>query len=119
MWAFLALRACASMPTPPKTGATLIAREWAIELHLVDDLLGQLPGGGEHEGRGAARLGADQVDHRHAEGERLARPRRRLDQHIPAFKDVCDCEPLNCERLCDAALGECAHDWARRAEIGE
>ena len=30
MWAFLALRACASMPTPPKTGATLIAREWAI-----------------------------------------------------------------------------------------
>ena len=43
---------------------------------LVDDLLGELPGGRQDEGRRAARVGLDALDHRNAEGKRLARSSR-------------------------------------------
>ena len=86
---------------------------------LVDDLLGELAGGREDECRGAARLGLDALDHRDAEGERLARPGRRLDEDVLTREDVCDAKSLHRKWLCDAALGECAQDWARHAENGE
>jgi hypothetical protein len=86
---------------------------------LVDDLLGELAGRREDEGRRAARLGVDALDHRDAEGERLARPGRRLDEDVLTCEDVRDAKSLHRKRFFDAALGECAQDWARHAEIGE
>ena len=86
---------------------------------LLDDLARQLAGGGEDERRGAARGGVDAVDQRDAERERLARPGRRLGEHVAAGEHVGDDELLDGERLVDAALGERAHDGARHAEIGE
>jgi hypothetical protein len=35
------------------------------------------------------------------------------------LEDVRDAEPLHREGFVEAALGECAQDWARHAEIGE
>ena len=86
---------------------------------LVDDLLGELAGGRQDEGRGAARFGLDALNHRNTEGERLARSSRRLDQDVLTLEDVRDAKSLHREWFCDAALGECAQDWARHAEIGE
>jgi hypothetical protein len=43
---------------------------------LVDDLLRKLAGGRQNERRGAASVGLDALDHRDAEGERLARSSR-------------------------------------------
>ena len=39
---------------------------------VVDDLLGELAGGREDQGRLAGAVGVEPVDDRHAEGERLA-----------------------------------------------
>jgi hypothetical protein len=86
---------------------------------LLDDLLGELAGRREDEGRGAARLGLDALDHRDAEGERLARSGRRLDEDVLTCEDVRDAKSLHRKWFFDAALGECAQDWARHAEIGE
>jgi hypothetical protein len=86
---------------------------------VVDDLLGELAGGCEDEGRLAGAVGVEPVDDRNAEGERLARPGRRLDEDVLSGEDVRDTETLNREGLGEAALGECAHDGAGHAEIGE
>jgi hypothetical protein len=86
---------------------------------LVDDLLGELAGGSEDERRGAARVGLDPLGHGDAEGERLARPGRRLDEDVLTCEDVRDAKSLHRKRFGNTALGECAQDWARHAEIGE
>jgi hypothetical protein len=88
-------------------------------VELVDDLLGELAGGREDQRRLARPVGIEPIGDRGAEGECLARPGRRLDQDVLTCEDVGDANSLNRERLGDAALGECAHDWARHAELGE
>jgi hypothetical protein len=42
-----------------------------------------------------------------------------LDEDVVAVENVGNRQPLNREGLGKAVLGECAHDWARHAEIGE
>jgi hypothetical protein len=86
---------------------------------LLDDLRRELAGGGEDERRGALGRRLDAVDERHAEGERLAGPRGGRDEDVVAGEDVGDHQALDCERLMDAALGECARDGIGHAEIGE
>jgi hypothetical protein len=86
---------------------------------VVDDLPGELPGRGEDEGRLAGAVRFEPVDDRHAEGERLAGAGRGLDEDVVAIENVGDRQPLNRERFGEAALGKCAHDWARHAEFGE
>jgi hypothetical protein len=61
----------------------------------------------------------DQVGQRHAEGERLARPGRRLDEYVMAGQDVFDDELLDGERRGYPALAKGALDRARYAEFGE
>jgi len=73
---------------------------------FVDDLAGQLPGGGEDQCGGATGIGGDQVDERHAEGERLAGAGRRLDEDVPAVEHVFDHLSLNCERGFESTLCE-------------
>ena len=86
---------------------------------LLDDLRRELAGGGEDERGGARGRRLDAVDERHAEGERLAGPRGGRDEDVAAGEDVGDDQALDCERLCDAALSECARDGIGHAEIGE
>ena len=86
---------------------------------VLDDLAGQLAGGGEDEGRRTAVVGLDAVGDRRSEGDGLARPGRRLREHVVPGEDVGDDEPLDGEGLGDAALGERARDCAGHAEIGE
>ena len=119
MWALAACLACAVEADAAEDGSDLERARVRDRAELVDDLLGELAGGREDEGRGAARLGLDALDHRDAEGERLARPGRRLDEDVLTCEDVRDAKSLHREWFCDAALGECAQDWARHAEIGE
>ena len=86
---------------------------------LLDDLRRELAGGGEDERRGALGRRLEAVDERHAEGERLAGPRGGRDEDVVAGEDVGDDQALDCERLCDAALSECARNGIGHAEIGE
>jgi hypothetical protein len=88
-------------------------------LQLVDDLGGELARRSEHE-RGRARcVGRHTVDDRRAEGERLARARGRLGEHVAAGEHVGDDELLNGEGGVDPALGESARDRTGYAESGE
>ena len=57
---------------------------------LVDDLGGELTRGGEDERRGAARLGGRAVDHRDAEGERLAGAGGGAGEHVATGEHVAD-----------------------------
>ena len=91
----------------------------AIVAQLVDDLQRELAGRGEDQRRRAAVVGLDQVDERDAEGERLARAGRRLDEDVVAVEDVVDDELLDRERRGDPALCERARNRTRDAEIGE
>ena len=86
---------------------------------VLDDLAGQLAGGGEDEGRRTAVVGLDAVRDGGTEGDGLARSGRRLREHVVPGEDVGDDEPLDGEGLGDAALGERARDCAGHAEIGE
>ena len=86
---------------------------------LVDDLRGQLARRREHEGRRPGAVGVDDVGHRHAEGERLARAGGRLDEHVVAVEHVGDDHRLDGERRLDAALGQRAGHGLGHAEIGE
>ena len=72
-------------------------------LQLVDDLARQLAGRGEDQGAEVPRAGLDAVDQRHAEGERLARAGRGLDEQVVAGERVADDHLLDGERLGDAA----------------
>ena len=85
-------------------------------VELVDDLAGQLARRREDERRGAARLGRDEVDQRHAEGQGLARSGRGLGENVAAGEDVLDDEPLHGERLarCRAPAGRRRRVWTRR-----
>ena len=86
---------------------------------VLDDLGGELAGRREHE-RGGARLAPpDAVGERHGERQRLARPGRRLGQHVATGEHVADHEPLDRERPLDALSGEGVHDRGGYAEIGE
>ena len=76
----------------------------AIVAQLVDDLQGELAGRGEDQRRRAAVVGLDALDQRDAEGERLARAGRRLDEHVVAVEDILDDELLDGERRGDSAL---------------
>src|SRR4051794_2930526 len=87
---------------------------------LLDDLDRELARRGEHEGRRTGRgVGLEQVHHRDAEGQRLAGSGRRLGEHVAPVQDVGDDEPLDGERLGDAALGQRAAHSGGHAEIGE
>ncbi len=86
---------------------------------LVDDLGGELAGRGEDEGGRPGGVRVDEVGQRHAEGERLARARGGLDQHVAAVEHVGDDERLDRERTVEAAPRECAGDGLGHAEIGE
>ena len=76
---------------------------------LLDDLGRQLPGGSEDQGRGVAGAGLEELDQRDAEGERLARAGRRLDEQVVAGERVADDHLLNGEGLGDVAASERAH----------
>ena len=42
-----------------------------------------------------------------------------MDEDVLTCEDVGDAKPLHRKWFFDAALGECAQDWATHAEIGE
>src|SRR5215207_9341657 len=86
---------------------------------LVDDLAGELARRREDQRLRPRAVGGDEVDHRHAEGERLARARRRLDEHVAAVEYVADDEALDGKGGSDAAGVERGGDRTGHAEIGE
>jgi hypothetical protein len=88
-------------------------------VELVDDLAGELAGRRQDQGGGALGALLDQVDQRDAEGERLARSGRGLDQQVVTGERVADHQLLDGERLGDVALGERAHHGFRNAEVGK
>ena len=57
---------------------------------LVDDLAGELPSGGEDQRLRAPVAAVDEVDQRHAEGERLAGAGGGLDEQVVAGEGVAD-----------------------------
>ncbi|HYB22779.1 MAG TPA: hypothetical protein VED41_03210 [Solirubrobacteraceae bacterium] len=69
---------------------------------LIDDLGRELAGWREHKRRRTRVGGADPVDQRDSERERLARPGRRLCDHIPAGHRVADHGTLDRERPGDS-----------------
>jgi hypothetical protein len=73
-------------------------------VQVVDDLERELAGRGQDQARRAAVAGLDQLDHRQAEGERLARSGRGLDEHVAAVEHVADDELLDGERRGDPAF---------------
>ena len=86
---------------------------------LVDDLPRELPGGSEDESLRALVLRLDQVDKRDAEGERLARTGRRLDEEVVTRERVADDHLLYGERTGDRARGKGVDHLFRGAEIGK
>ena len=94
-------------------------RGHARRLKLVDDLSGELARRREDERRRAPLRVGEPVDNRQAEGERLARAGRRLDEHVAPMQHVGYDEALDGEGLGDAPAGECVDNRSRHAEIGE
>ena len=86
---------------------------------LVDDLGGELAGRREDERRRTPLRVGEPVDDRQAEGERLARAGRRLDEHVAPMQHVGYDETLDWEGLGDAPAGECVDNRSGHAEIGE
>jgi hypothetical protein len=86
---------------------------------LVDDLRRELARRRQDERGGPGAAGIDDVGHRDAESERLARPGRRLDEHVVAVEHVRHDHRLDRERRLDAALGQCAGHGLGHAEVGE
>ena len=74
----------------------------------IDDLPGQLPGGGQHQGPGVGlgRAWFDGLEEGQAEGQGLARARLRLAAHVPTGDGIGDGLFLDRERFDDALLGE-------------
>ncbi len=87
----------------------------------LGDLQGQLAGGHEHEPERSPRLGliGDSRQHRHAEGERLARAGARPPAEVVAFDGDGNRRPLYLERLGEARCGEPDVDALGHAELGE
>ena len=86
---------------------------------LVDDLRGELARRGEDQRLRPGAVGVEPVGHRHAEGERLARSGRRLDEDVVAVEDVGDDHRLDGERRLYAALGQRTGHSLGHAELGE
>ena len=87
---------------------------------LVADLRRQLAGGDEDQALGPAGLAlADGGDHGDAEGDRLARTRRRLAAQVAAGERVGDGHGLDGERGLDATRVKAPNDVGGHAEIGE
>ena len=82
----------------------------AHAVELVDDLAGELAGRGQDQRLRARAVGLEPVDHRDAEGERLARSGRGLDQHVVAGEHVADDQALDGEGIADAARFERVDD---------
>jgi hypothetical protein len=86
---------------------------------LVDDLRRELAGRREDQRGRPGAVGVEAVGHRHAEGERLARAGRRLDEDVLAVEDVRDDHGLDGERRLDAALAQGLGHRTGYAEAGE
>jgi hypothetical protein len=94
--------------------------QWrADDARVLDDLDGELARRREHQRGGPRRVGRDALGERHGEGERLARAGRGLGEDVMAGERVGYDEPLDGERLGDAALGEGAAHGTGHAEVGE
>ena len=104
---------------PAVDGGNLEAAGAQQRPRVLDDLGGELAGRREHQRRGARPATPDAIGERHGERERLARPGRRLGQHVATGEHVADHEPLDRERPLDALGGEGVHDRGGYAEIGE
>ena len=84
------------------------------------DLGGELPGRGEDEGAGLARLGpGDPGDERDPEGQGLPRAGGSPAADVAAGQRGGDRRRLDGERLGDALLGEARGDVGGDAEVGE
>ena len=99
MWACAAFFACAGIADAAEDWGDLQSSRLRDGAKLVDDLLCKLPGGRQNEGRGAARIGLDALDHRDAEGEGLARSSRGLNEDVLTCEDVSDAKSLHRERF--------------------
>ncbi len=86
---------------------------------LGHDLLGQLAGGGEHEGGRPGAVARRAIDERDPERQGLAGPGRGLGQQVAAGQPVGDGQTLDGERCGDAAGGEGVDHGAGDAELGE
>ena len=86
---------------------------------LRADLRCQLARRCEHQRRLLGAVGVEPIDKRDAEGERLARSGRRLREDVAAGEHVGDDEPLDGERLADAAVRQGVDHRRGHAEIGE
>ena len=80
------------------------------------DLDRELTGRDEDECRRPAALDGRALDERQAEGERLARPGRRLGEDVKTRERVRQDELLDRERAMDVLRAECAHNGRADAE---
>ena len=113
----LALRAVAHPAVHRHDVVAALAHERA---QLAGDLLGQLPGRGEHEGGGTATLRRTQPgDERQAEGERLARAGGRAAGDVAAGEGVGDDGGLDRDRFGDRGGVEARAQIRGHAEVGE
>jgi hypothetical protein len=87
--------------------------------NVFDDLAGELAGGGEDEGADSTRFGIEALDHRDAEGERLARPGGGLDQEVVSGERIADDQLLDRKRMGDVTARERMDHRLRDAEIGK
>ena len=85
-------------------------------LELLGHLDGQLARRHEHERRGALLGAVEPLDDGHGEGERLARARGRLREHVLAAERAREHEGLDLEGKLEAAGGEHAGDFCAHAE---
>ena len=96
--------------------ADLDALRRGERLDLLGDLERELAGRHEHERRRGLAVGGRPLDERDAEGERLARARRRLREDVATREGVREDEGLDAERLGDAAGRERLLDGLAHAE---
>ena len=101
-------------------GPHLEVAHLAQRAERIGDLGGQLTGGDEDQGLGAAGLGlADAPEEREAEGQGLARAGLGLAQHVAPGEGVGDGELLDGEGLGDALAGEGRDQVGVQAEARE
>jgi len=91
----------------------------STEQVVLDDLLGQLPRGRQHERRGPGAVAGDSIDERDPEGQRLAGTCGGLGEHVTAGENVADDQALHREWFSDTAISKSADDDVGHAEIGE
>ena len=100
-------------------GGDLQALRLGDRADVFDDLTGELAGRGEDQGADAALLGREPLDHRDAEGERLAGAGRRLDEQVVPGERVADDQLLDGEGMGDVTARERTDHRLRDAEIGK